>query len=163
MKLDSITTLGKSEMNMTPMIDVVFQILIFFMVVTQFVNQTLEEVKLPNAPDAEEMVKTPPVVINVRLSRKATPGEEPGSEAEVLINRRLYSVAIGTNKPRPGETPLKEFLTAYVESLGGAEPEVQIRADARVHYRFVQSVVYIVSRCEIAKVSFATEREGDSG
>ncbi len=149
--------LGESRMNMTPMIDIVFQILIFFMVVTEFARQTLEEVQLPKAPDAEEMVRTPPIVINIRMDKNAAPDAETGSQAEVLINRKKYAIA---RKAPPGTKTLKSFLTAYVEALDGAEPEVQVRADARVHFRYIQQVIYIISRCQIAKVSFAADREG---
>ena len=151
------TNLGESRMNMTPMIDIVFQILIFFMVVTEFANQTLEEVKLPEAPNAEEMLRTPRLVINIRMDKNIADDAEIGSQAEVLINRKKYSIA---RKAPSGMKSLKSFLTAYVEALDGGEPEVQVRADARVHFSHVQRVIYIVSRCQIAKVSFAADREG---
>jgi biopolymer transport protein ExbD len=159
MKLYAHIPTGLMKLNMTPMIDVVFQLLIFFMVVTEFANQQFEQVQLPVAPDAEMTEIVPPLLIHIRLPERTTPGAEIGSEAEVVISKEVYSIAKTT---RPGEKSLKEFLKIYVQTLGGREPDVQVRADARAHYKFVQRVVYLISRSEIAKISFATmgkERE----
>ena len=42
------------EMDMTPMIDVVFLLIIFFMIITDLSQQELEELELPNATVAVE-------------------------------------------------------------------------------------------------------------
>ena len=44
------------EMDMTPMIDVVFLLIIFFMIITDLTQQDLEELKLPEARAAVEGV-----------------------------------------------------------------------------------------------------------
>ena len=47
-KRNLFSRLSPLELNMTPMIDVVFLLIIFFMVVTKFSNQTLsEDIVLP--------------------------------------------------------------------------------------------------------------------
>ena len=43
---------GESEINLTPMLDVVFIMLIFFIVTTSFVKETGVEVNRPNASTA---------------------------------------------------------------------------------------------------------------
>ena len=143
-------------MNMTPMIDIVFQLLIFLMVVSQFVEQSIEEVQLPLADQSEEQEAVPPLVISIRLSKEASTASEPGSRAQVIINGQEYSIE---KKPSGSIPTLKSFLASYVESLGSREPEVQLRADARAHYRFVQKVVYTISRAEISLMSFAIQGE----
>ena len=45
---------GESEINMTPMIDVVFNLIIFFMVITDMTQQELEYLILPKADLAQE-------------------------------------------------------------------------------------------------------------
>ena len=50
------------EMNMTPMIDVVFLLIIFFMIITDLTQQDLEELKLPEARSAIEDKPDPKVV-----------------------------------------------------------------------------------------------------
>jgi len=44
---------GSSEINMTPMIDIVFILLIFFLVTTSFVKETGVDVNRPSAQSAE--------------------------------------------------------------------------------------------------------------
>jgi biopolymer transport protein ExbD len=53
MKLQKTDDEQEMEMNMTPMIDVVFLLIIFFMVITDLTQQDLEELKLPTAENAQ--------------------------------------------------------------------------------------------------------------
>jgi biopolymer transport protein ExbD len=54
MKLNKHDPKTEMEMNMTPMIDVVFLLIIFFMIITDMTQQDLEELKLPIAVEAVE-------------------------------------------------------------------------------------------------------------
>jgi biopolymer transport protein ExbD len=53
MQLQKTDDEQEMEMNMTPMIDVVFLLIIFFMVITDLTQQDLEELKLPTAENAQ--------------------------------------------------------------------------------------------------------------
>ena len=53
MKLQKTDDQQEMEMNMTPMIDVVFLLIIFFMVITDLTQQDLEELQLPTAENAQ--------------------------------------------------------------------------------------------------------------
>ena len=55
------------EVNLTPLIDVVFLLLIFFMVSTTFDKQAQIQIKLPQA-DSSEMVEQEPEVIEVGVN-----------------------------------------------------------------------------------------------
>ena len=48
------TDASDAEINMTPMIDVVFNLIIFFMIVTDMTQKTLENLTLPNSTEAVE-------------------------------------------------------------------------------------------------------------
>ncbi|HED65639.1 MAG TPA: biopolymer transporter ExbD, partial [Planctomycetes bacterium] len=50
------------EMNMTPMIDVVFLLIIFFMIITDLTQADLEQLQLPEAKSAVEDKPDPKVV-----------------------------------------------------------------------------------------------------
>ena len=60
---------GAVSFNMTPMIDIVFNLIIFFMLVSTFTKMQVEKVELPPAVKAdnkkEELGEFTPVVINV--------------------------------------------------------------------------------------------------
>ena len=66
MKLNKHDAQTEMEMNMTPMIDVTFLLIIFFMIITDLTQQDLEELKLPIAvqsvPDEPDPAKVRPVV-----------------------------------------------------------------------------------------------------
>ena len=53
------------EMDMTPMIDVVFLLIIFFMIVSQFSNLQVEELTLPYSafPDEEKEEEDPNILV----------------------------------------------------------------------------------------------------
>jgi biopolymer transport protein ExbD len=53
MQLQKTDDEQEMDMNMTPMIDVVFLLIIFFMVITDLTQQDLEELKLPTAENAQ--------------------------------------------------------------------------------------------------------------
>ncbi len=59
------------EMNMTPLIDVVFLLIIFFMIITDLTQQDLEELQLPKArsavPDEPDPKQVRPV-LNIPVS-----------------------------------------------------------------------------------------------
>lgn len=55
---------AKVTLSLTPLIDVTFQLVIFFMLVTELTNLSLADVRLPTASEAGEG-GTGPVVINI--------------------------------------------------------------------------------------------------
>jgi biopolymer transport protein ExbD len=67
MRIKKTSGSGDLEMNLTPLIDVVFNLLIFFMLTTQFMSLDLEELTLPLSTTGEDKNYTDfrNVVINV--------------------------------------------------------------------------------------------------
>jgi len=53
MKLQSTDDEQEMDMNMTPMIDIVFLLIIFLMVITDLTQQDLEDLQLPTATNAQ--------------------------------------------------------------------------------------------------------------
>ncbi len=62
------------ELNMTPMIDVIFQLLIFFMCVSSFTRVAIEKLTLPDAKKGEpgEDFKPGRVIVNVTKEGRMT-------------------------------------------------------------------------------------------
>ena len=111
-------------MNLAPMIDVVFLLLIFFMVATTFVDQEKElSVDLPLAQSGEEA--------------------EPQPE-EIVLNL-LADGSIVMN----GATLSPDELRAQLERLARGNPEtpVTIRGDKKV---FHEHVVALMDSCRLA-------------
>ncbi|MHC4662394.1 MAG: ExbD/TolR family protein [Planctomycetota bacterium] len=126
----------KNELNMTPMIDVVFLLLIFFMVVSELSALDAEAMTLPWAEKAEPPEKTAAridiVVVNV-LKPKFADAEEPG---EIRVRGKKYDKRTLKEYLRQAaqEVPLED-TRKRISSL-----KVLIRADMECRYEAVQVV-----------------------
>lgn len=144
------------DMDMTPMIDIVFLLIIFFMLVTELSQLDIEELVLPVASEAiteEPQVDTRQVTINVVLN-------ETG-------DGYLMKVA--------GDTYDKKSLTNYlkleVETWGKKEAnpsdptkedsllEVLIRADQHAKAEAIHDIFHACAQAKIFKVRFAALNE----
>jgi biopolymer transport protein ExbD len=131
---------GAVSFNMTPMIDVVFLLIIFFLVSSHLAKQeTQMELDLPIADSSTKPggQETPRMTINVL---------DDGSL--LLAGRRV----------RPGDLQQR-----FREKLAGAGEhlEVRIRSDRGVAYRDVEPVLLACARAGIWNVTFAVYRSED--
>ncbi len=118
--------------NLTPMIDVVFLLIVFFMVGTQFTEQERHiGVKLPGAGELKAMVAPP--------DRR-----EIVVTAEGLILLDGQSLSIGE---------LTERLLAMRSQFPGLR--VVVRADGKAEHQFVAAVYGAVNRAGVADMSIA--------
>ncbi len=137
----SPTNLGRGSIgfNMTPMIDVVFLLIIFFLVSSHLARQeTQVVVDLPDAassdrPDEEDVRR---LFVNVL------------SETQILVGSQ------------PIEPARLEALLSYEsqrpQGATGARPlEVRIRTDRTVPYRAVEPILLACARSGIWNVKFA--------
>ncbi len=123
----------------TPMIDIVFLLIIFFLVTTHFVkSETLETVDLPAATQAtnEEEVSARRLVITIT------------KEEQYLVAGRVVS------------WPELEGIILETESGTGKskekkDREVRIRGDAASRYELVKPILMACAEAGIQKVSFA--------
>jgi len=127
--------------DLTPLIDVVFLLLIFFMVSTTFTRESHLEVELPQAsgdPATPAEVRQIDVVIN--------------AEGQYLLN------------DRPLVNNRRETLERGVKELAGGEMNLPfiITADARTPHEFVVRAMDVAGRLGFAKLSITTEREAES-
>ncbi len=90
------------SINLTPLIDVVFLLLIFFMVSTTFTKETHLEIDLPEA-SVEPVEVTTSEVIDLVVQANGNyvvNGKALVNQQEVTLRRALNTVAAGdTNKP----------------------------------------------------------------
>ncbi len=122
------------EVNLTPLIDVVFLLLIFFMVTTTFNQQAELRVDLPEASTEAKTIET--VTIEITIDPKGT-----------------YFVNGGSLANNKAET-LKRSLQKIIDN--DKEKSVVIRADATTPHQAVVTAMDIVSRLGISRLSIAT-------
>lgn len=126
------------EIPMTSLIDVVFLLLIFFLVATNFIrHETDHNVVLPES-EAGEKPQRPPsrLVVNIR------------EDGTMVVNGKL------TN-----EAELRQTVRDFVQA-NPSRPAV-IRADARVPYRSVMRVFGICRAGGVANVDLPVLEPGD--
>lgn len=128
--------------NMTPMIDVVFLLIIFFLVSSHLARQEVDmELDLPSAQtgqDTDPADSTRRIVVNVL------------PEGEIVVGgQSLDPDALGE-------------MIAYESRRGRApgEPlEVRIRSDRQAPYRMVEPVMRACARAGVWRVTFAVVGE----
>ena len=130
---------GAFEVDMTPMIDVVFQLLAFFMVITNFEQtQADERVKLPR----DQLAKPPKVkvehqlVLNVGYLRNMQ-----GDKTDA--NPFLFNLG-GIDMQRPLESQKQLNIESRLYEGKGVKPGdvvVKIRSDSEVPTGIVQELI----------------------
>jgi len=124
------------ELNITPLIDIVFLLLIFFMVSTTFQTESQLRVQLPEA--AEQQTAETPAPLEIVVSadgQYAIDGRELSDNRLATLIRALRDAAAGD-----GELP------------------IVIRADARAPHQAVVRVMDAASRVGLRNLSIATAR-----
>ncbi len=120
-----------SEMNLTNLIDVIFALLIIFMITAPMMTQGVH-VDLPKA--TADNVSTESEMIQVSVT----------SKNEIYIN----------DTP----VPTNQFRKEFREIFGGRiEVPVYINADQKVEYGFVIRVISTVQKAGVVKLGFLTE------
>ena len=126
--------------NMAPMIDVVFLLIIFFVLVSTFASAERVAMELPNPDEsqAKNVKLTDRVIINVQLLNPGAPGlAEVGYSIGPTRVESLGSIA--------------ERLALQARLV--PDLKVIIRADRRVEYGAVREVMEIVAENGIEKMN----------
>lgn len=96
--------------NITPLIDVVFLLLIFFMVTTTFSRETRLLVNLPEAN--AELAETLPVQLEILVTREGN----YLINGRALVNNRIDTLMRGLELESGGDTTLPVLLIADAEA-----------------------------------------------
>ena len=123
------------DINITPLIDVVFLLLIFFMVSTTFVKQSEIDLTLPEA--SAELRDDPIDKIEIAITRKG----DIFVNDQALVNSQLATVRQALKAARPD---------------GGAEPVVIISADAEATHQIVIDVMDAARQAGLYRITFPT-------
>ena len=138
MKLPKTDRKGEFGFNMTPMIDVVFLLIIFFLVSSHMAQQEVQlELDLPSANSGHDQTEDnrPRVTVNVM------------EDGQVQLAGEMV-----------GEQTLARRLGVELKEAGD-DLEVRIRADRRVPYSAVEPILIACTQARIWNVTFAVTRE----
>jgi len=138
------------KMQMTSMIDVVFLLLLFFMIVSEMVKMELEDITLPVAQKGVSEIRDPKgrLIINVTWDRYRHVSHivimKRVCDIQALATALRNAADAGKHSQEPGGPPTSEVL-------------IKIRADADVPYEKVMVVMAQCAKAYIYKISFATK------
>ena len=121
-----------SEINTTPLVDIMLVLLIIFLITSPVVLK-LQKIALPN--EINQAVKTKPEDINIVVNKD---GDMYWNQTKLANTDELF-----------------EFLKK--ESVKLPQPVVHIRGDQETKYEFIGKVIYTAQRAGVQKVGFITE------
>ena len=129
-----VEPLEEPYLNMTPMVDVILNLLIFFMIGSRFVEDERQvDIQLPSVSHAQPLTAPPrEIVINVYADGRMIVDQKPVS-AENLENM------------------LSDARSRY------ADQAVLIRGDGKGSYQSIMDVLSICQKAKIHKYSLATQ------
>ena len=156
-KRKKIDATESDDLDMTPMIDIVFNLLIFFMVITDLTQKDLVELTLPIAYMAASDEDNDPddrIILNVdKFGQVKWKGQNRtlGELGSILADqKRLYQKI----KARKGEKAFEIF-----ESGGKATKlYVLLRADKDTPWQHVQWLMTVMAQQKYYKLQFATAK-----
>ena len=127
-----------TQINMTPMIDVTFQLIIFFLLSSHLAQQEMQlELALPSASSGKQAAidDRPRLNVNVRADGSVMLGSTPTSTKEMGSRLRIEREKLGDDL------------------------EVRIRADRAVPYRAVEPILLACAEAGIWNVTFAVVKK----
>ncbi len=142
-----IKPMEDEHINVTPLIDVVMCLIIFFLLVGKMAkDETLGNIKLPNARTPMEMVDAEGrLIINVKAEPdpKSSDGKSGVVPPKVIV--------------RGKEVPynmLTEVLRS--EKVRDSHLRLALRADSVLSYEYIAPILISCSQAKISSVNFAT-------
>lgn len=143
---------GSGELDMTPMIDIVFNLMIFFMVVSEISKLNIEQLELPVASQASE--KEPPttdhkMVVNILQDGQIRISGATFKQGKLLddyVDREARQA--GFEEPNPNNPDLLPSRLI-----------VTVRADKGCEWQYVQHFFEAAQKAGIYKISMGATKE----
>ena len=129
------------ELNMTPLIDVVLLLIVFFMLSSTFVQEGRMRVRLPEARDV--------------------PVNRPAAEAIVVTVTQGGGYRVNE---RDLVNASADTLAAALEQVAGSErgAPVTLRADGRASHQAVVTAMDVLGKLGFAEINIATVNDADA-
>ncbi len=124
------------NLDITPLIDVVFLLLIFFMVSTTFEHNSEINITLPEA--SEEVTQAKPDAINISIDQRGN----VFINGKPLLNSQMKTI--------------KNALS--LATVGFDEPPIIISADAKATHQSVIRIMDAARQLGLVKITFATQK-----
>lgn len=131
------TPLEEPKVNLTPLIDVVFLLLIFFMVSTSFEKQTALKISLPKASQQAEVKKDNVIEVAIDAEGRMYVNHQGLLNSRAATLTAALATAAGSNRTTP----------------------VVLRADAETAHHYVVTTMDVLAKMGFSNLSIAATQE----
>jgi len=170
----NVTETPMSDINTTPLVDVMLVLLIIFLIAIPVAIQTIEKLKLPVMPSSESKDKVENLLLTVSTSDDSglSAGEPGFAGASRSGQCRVYFNNTTAVDSRELYDRAFERLDALVKAAGGPEammaspemiPQVHIRGDVNAPWRCVAGTIYNVQAAGYPTVGFISNPVDPNG
>ena len=132
-----------TEINTTPLVDVMLVLLIIFLITVPVVIQTVP-LKLPTVTNLPTTTKPENVLLSVDTNCDTYWGQTKVDSKQELLDRGVKALR--------DEIARQEKLGSKIEL-----PEVHIRGDKDMEYRCIGGVIFTMQRAGFLKIGFISE------
>ncbi len=137
MKLDRNRAMDEPEINLVPLIDVLFCLILFLVVTTSFNQRSVMKLQLPNAQTNAQVSANEALVVLIDAEGKFFVGNNEVLKPDVQSLKETISQVAGSNRDQP----------------------VILRADARTPHQSVVTAMDALGQLGFVKLSIATTPE----
>lgn len=141
MRFDTSSSEDDVEINLTALIDVVFTLIIFFVVTTSFNNRSALKITLPSSEASQSSPQTKPLLILIDKAGNYYVGETALVRNDLSSLKEAISQQAGTDKERT----------------------IVIQADAKTSHQSVITAMDAIGQLGFSRLSIATapEKKGE--
>jgi len=155
---------AKAEMNMTPLIDVTFQLIVFFLLVSNIASKQVIEMVVPDLeePKTFELGEGDRIIVNVAQPKIE---DRRDKDPHLAVDGFAQRLAIGSTEMSIDDLELlTSELKSEAERLKKRNPddevEVLLRADSALYYEEVQPVMAAITAAGIGKIKLVAYLPG---
>ena len=151
------------DINLAPLIDVVFLLLIFFMVTTTFRDEVSIKIRLPES-SGEAVAETQPLTLTIDaegsfyVNDRQVADRQPATLSRALAEAMVAAGGLD-HEGAAGQDGGAGRATG--STLAPADLPLVIKADARTPHQAVMTAMDVASRLGLTRLSFAGSRTQD--
>jgi biopolymer transport protein ExbD len=160
---------GAAEVNLTPMIDCTFQLIIFFILTAQMASEQAKVlISSPEDSMALSVVdpQSPPFPnkVTVNICGKFGDTKQEDRDASQSSSAEYYQIGMDRIELHEDELlvqRLKDARAAAMEKNPDAEFFVEIRADRDINYAGIEPVLLAAGEAKMSRMTITAEALGD--
>ena len=144
----------KSHIDMTPMVDVVFQLLTFFLLAVK--RESMESVDVPLTTTSTAVLESESTYITIK------PAPRPGADPVIIIGENRKVEVMDDGRIEGGKAKSLDKVKEEVEKgVAAGRPKIVVKAERYVKWGDVQKVTRIIAQIRDAQLFVGVKSKGD--